>query len=109
MGGIIMEKSNKTFSKDSTDLLVAFFKSIALNYVDERHVCNKIIRLLLGASCAQLAQKVEVSKQTICNYESGKPVLRPVERVIEIELDLLIEDCDRDDVKDLCRQLQSNR
>ena len=64
-----MEKSNKTFSKDSTDLLVAFFKSIALNYIDERHVCNKIIRLLLGASCAQLAKKVEVSKQTICNYE----------------------------------------
>ena len=39
----------------------------------------------------ELSERVEVTKQTISNYECGKNIYRPLERVIEWELDLVID------------------
>ena len=75
----------------------------------KRFKINKGIRQFLGLTTRDLAKLVEVSAQTICNYENGKSVIRPVERVIEIELDLAIEMCRDVDIKEICKKLQLKR
>ena len=52
---------------------------------------------------------MEVTKQTISNYEIGKSMTRPLERVIEWELDLAIDNCTDPVLKDLCEQLKALR
>lgn len=75
----------------------------------ERYEINKAIRQLLGMTGVELAKRVEVTKQTISHYECGANVLRPVERVIEIELDLAIESCKDEKIKTICEQLKHDR
>ena len=75
----------------------------------KRYEINRSIRRLLGVSGRELAERVEVTKQTISNYEKGCAVCRPIERVIEIELDLFIESCPDDTIKDMCYQLKRKR
>ena len=75
----------------------------------KRYEANQNIRKLLGLSGRQLAERVEVTKQTISNYECGLNVIRPVERVIEIELDLAIERCTDAKIKEICEQLKLER
>ena len=75
----------------------------------KRYKINKGIRQFLGLSTRDLAKLVEVSAQTICNYENGKSVIRPVERVIEMELDLATEICRDVDAKEICKKLQLAR
>lgn len=75
----------------------------------KRYLINKSIRTLLGLSGRQLAERVEVTKQTISHYEAGRPVNRPTERVIEIELDLAIEQCVNVELKKICEQLKTQR
>lgn len=59
----------------------------------QRREINRKIRELLGISGRKLSERVEVTKQTISNYEIGKTMSRPLERVIEWELDLAIDNC----------------
>lgn len=75
----------------------------------KRYEINRTIRELLKISGGELAEHVEVTKQTISNYERGIRVMRPVERVIEIELDFFIESCSNNMIKDMCYQLKSKR
>ena len=75
----------------------------------ERYKINRIIRNLLDLSGRQLAERVEVTKTTISNYEQGMSVSRPVERVIEIELDQAIEECTDEMIKDVCYKLKHER
>lgn len=75
----------------------------------QRREINRKIRELLGISGRELSERVEVSKQTISNYELGKGMTRPLERVIEWELDLAIDNCTDPVIKDLCEQLKSIR
>lgn len=75
----------------------------------KRYEANQNIRKLLGLSGRQLAERVEVTKQTISHYECGLSVIRPVERVIEIELDLAIESCTDEKIKEICDQLKLER
>lgn len=49
----------------------------------QRREINRKIRELLGISGRKLSERVEVTKQTISNYETGKAMTRPLERVIE--------------------------
>ena len=70
---------------------------------------NKRIRLLTGITQAELAKKVEVSKQTISNYEKGYKTINPVQRVIELELDAAVEQIDSDQIKEICYDLQKCR
>ena len=57
----------------------------------------------------ELSECVEVTRQTISNYESGRVVSRVVERVIEWELDSAIDNCTDPIIKDLCEQLKAIR
>jgi transcriptional regulator with XRE-family HTH domain len=75
----------------------------------KRYKINRGIRHCLGLSSRDLSKRVEVSAQTISNYERGKSVIRPVERVIEIELDMAIEACQDSDIKEICKKLQLKR
>lgn len=75
----------------------------------ERYKINQSIRKLLGLSGADLAKVVEVTKQTISNYERGFCYSRPLERVIEIELDIAIEKCEDDTIKKICEKLKLER
>jgi transcriptional regulator with XRE-family HTH domain len=75
----------------------------------KRYEANQNIRKLLGLSGRQLAERVEVTKQTISNYERGLTVIRPVERVIEIELDSLIEKCTDETIRNMCEILKLKR
>ena len=70
---------------------------------------DRKIRELLGISGRKLSERVEVTKQTISNYETGKAMTRPLERVIEWELDLAIDNCTDPVIKDLCEQLKALR
>lgn len=71
---------------------------------------NRAIRGLLHLSGRELAERVEVTKQTISNYERGKCATnRLLERVIEIELDLAIDKCKNPTVKALCETLKLER
>lgn len=75
----------------------------------QRREINRKIRELLGISGRKLSERVEVTKQTISNYETGKAMSRPLERVIEWELDLAIDNCTDLVIKDLCEQLKALR
>ena len=75
----------------------------------QRREINRKIRELLGISGRELSERVEVTKQTISNYEIGKSMTRPLERVIEWELDLAIDNCTDLVVKDLCEKLKALR
>ena len=75
----------------------------------QRREINRKIRELLGISGRELSERVEVTKQTISNYEIGKTTTRPLERVIEWELDLAIDNCTDLVIKDLCEQLKALR
>ena len=75
----------------------------------QRREINRKIRELLGISGRELSERVEVTKQTISNYEIGKTTARPLERVIEWELDLAIDNCTDLVIKDLCEQLKALR
>lgn len=75
----------------------------------KRYIVNQHIRKHLKISGTELAKRVEVTKQTISNYECGKSVCRPTERVIEFELDLAIEQCEDELVKELCEYLKLKR
>lgn len=74
-----------------------------------RYEVNRTIRILLDLSGRELAERVEVTKQTISNYERGRCHSRPTERVIEIELDLAIENCTDDVAKSMCHTLKLMR
>lgn len=74
-----------------------------------RYEANRTIRILLNLSGRELAERVEVTKQTISNYERGRCRYRPIERVIEIELDLAIENCTDDVAKSMCHALKLMR
>ena len=75
----------------------------------QRREINRKIRELLGISGRELSERVEVTKQTISNYETGKSMTRPLERVIEWELDLAIDNCTDLVIKNLCEQLKALR
>ena len=75
----------------------------------QRREINRKIRELLGISGRELSERVEVTKQTISNYEIGKTTTRPLERVIEWELDLAIDNCTDLVIKNLCEQLKALR
>ena len=75
----------------------------------QRREINRKIRELLGISGRELSERVEVTKQTISNYETGKAMTRPLERVIEWELDLAIDNCTDLVIKNLCEQLKALR
>lgn len=75
----------------------------------QRREINRKISELLGISGRELSERVEVTKQTISNYETGKAMTRPLERVIEWELDLAIDNCTDLVIKDLCEQLKALR
>lgn len=75
----------------------------------QRREINRKIRELLGISGRELSERVEVTKQTISNYENGRSMTRPLERVIEWELDLAIDNCTDLVIKDLCEQLKAIR
>ena len=75
----------------------------------QRREINRKIRELLGISGRKLSERVEVTKQTISNYETGKSMTRPLERVIEWELDLAIDNCTDLVIKNLCEQLKALR
>lgn len=57
----------------------------------------------------ELSERVEVTRQTISNYECGKVKYRPLERVIEWELDSAIDNCTDLKLKNICKQLKSIR
>lgn len=76
----------------------------------DRKFYNRSIRERLGLSVLELAQRVEVTRQTIHNYEIGRyGVFRPLERVIELELDKAITECGDSDKIDICRDLRERR
>ncbi len=75
----------------------------------QRREINRKIRELLGISGRELSERVEVTKQTISNYETGRAMSRPLERVIEWELDLAIDNCTDLIIKNLCEQLKVKR
>lgn len=75
----------------------------------ERYTINKHIRKQLQITGSELAKRVEVSKQTISNYECGKHCNRPTERIIELELDLAIEQCENELIKEVCEYLKLKR
>ena len=75
----------------------------------QRREINRKIRELLGISGRKLSERVGVTKQTISNYEIGKATTRPLERVIEWELDLAIDNCTDLVTKDLCEKLKALR
>lgn len=76
----------------------------------QRREINRKIRELLGISGRELSERVEVTRQTISNYENGnKGTSRPLERVMEWELDLAIDNCADPVIKDLCEQLKALR
>ena len=75
----------------------------------QRREINRKIRELLGISGRKVSERVEVTKQTISNYETGKSMTRPLERVIEWELDLAIDNCTDLVIKNLCEQLKALR
>lgn len=75
----------------------------------KRREVNRKIRELLGMSGRELSERVEVTRQTISNYECGKVKYRPLERVIEWELDSAIDNCTDLKLKNICKQLKSIR
>lgn len=76
----------------------------------DRKFYNRSIRERLGLSVLELAQRVEVTRQTIHNYEIGRyGVFRPLERVIELELDKAITECGDSDKIDICIDLRERR
>lgn len=78
--------------------------------VVDRKWYNRSIREALNLSPIELARRVEVSRQTVYNYEKGKgKILRPIERVIEWELDKSIEECTDHRTKVRCESLRYRR
>lgn len=75
----------------------------------KRYKINQHIRQLLNLSSTELAKRVEVTRQTINNYERGVCLNKPTERVIEIELDLEIEKCTNEKIKSICEDLKRER
>lgn len=78
--------------------------------VIDRKWYNRSIREALNLSLIELARRVEVSRQTVYNYEKGRgKILRPIERVIELELDKAIEECTDYRTKVMCENLRCRR
>lgn len=75
----------------------------------ERYLFNRAIRHALKMTTKDLGDLVEVTKQTISNYENGRRTGRPIERVIEIELDLAIQRCADDTIRQICERLKHQR
>ncbi len=77
----------------------------------DRKFYNKNIREILKLTRTELAHRVEVTRQTIYNYEmvERKAVNRPLERVIEWELDKAIEECSNMRTRTLCDSLKHRR
>lgn len=75
----------------------------------KRYLINRAIRECLGLSGQYFASKVEVTKQAISRYERGGSVIRPLERVYEMELDLAIDNCDVPEIKECCEKLKLRR
>lgn len=75
----------------------------------KRNIINRQIRKRLKMSGEELAKRVEVTKQTISHYETGKTWSRILERVIEWELDLAIEQCEDRLIKWDCINLKLRR
>lgn len=75
----------------------------------ERYTINQHIRKHLKISGTEMAKRVEVTKQTISNYELGRCSSRPLERVIEMELEEAINKCEDELIKELCNYLKLKR
>ena len=75
----------------------------------QRREINRKIRESLGISGRELSERVEVTKQTISNYEIGKTTTRPLERVRGWGLGLAIDNCTDRVIKDLCERLKALR
>lgn len=76
----------------------------------KRREVNRKIRELLGMSGRELSERVEVTRQTISVYETGKTkTYRPLERVIEWELDSAVAECTDQTIRRLCEQLKLER
>lgn len=76
----------------------------------KRREVNRKIRELLGMSGRELSERVEVTRQTISMYETGKTkTYRPLERVIEWELDSAVAESTDQTIRRLCEQLKLER
>jgi DNA-binding XRE family transcriptional regulator len=75
----------------------------------KRYEIHRTIRNIVQLSGIELAERVEVTKQTISNYENGRCYSKPTQRVIEIELDLEVDKMIDSELKHQCHILQNMR
>lgn len=70
---------------------------------------DKMIMCALNINTPELADRVGVTRATICNYINGKPVSKPLQRCIDWEIDSYINECTNQKIKDFCEELKTKR
>lgn len=70
---------------------------------------NKMIMRTLGVSTKELANQMGVTRATVSSYINGKHTSKLLQRCVDLELDLYINDCTNQKIKDFCEELKTKR
>ena len=63
----------------------------------------------LGISTKKLANQMGVTRATVSSYVNGKPTSKLLQRCVDLELDLYINECTNQKIKDFCEELKTKR
>lgn len=75
----------------------------------QKWIINKLIMKALGISTKELANQMGVTRATVSSYVNGKPTSKLLQRCVDLELDLYINECTNQKIKDFCEELKTKR
>ncbi len=75
----------------------------------QKWIINKLIMKALGISTKKLANQMGVTRATVSSYVNGKPTSKLLQRCVDLELDLYINECTNQKIKDFCEELKTKR
>ncbi len=75
----------------------------------QKWIINKLIMKALGISTKELANQMGVTRATVSSYVNGKPTSKLLQRCVDLEMDLYINKCTNQKIKDFCEELKTKR
>lgn len=75
----------------------------------QKWIINKLIMKALGISTKKLANQMGVTRATVSSYVNGKPTSKLLQRCVDLELDLYINECTNQKIKNFCEELKTKR
>lgn len=75
----------------------------------QKWIINKLIMKALGISTKELANQMGVTRATVSSYVNGKRTSKLLQRCVDLEMDLYINECTNQKIKDFCEELKTKR